>query len=233
MRPIAGVAPGRAALIGLGPHLDPRSAPLPSAAVDWSLFHVLNGALRHQDGGQDAAQVFNAWALFVLVAVAGVLWFVARPGGSLRPKQAAVSAALAAVLALLANAVLGRLWFHDRPFVDHPHATVLLVRHGADNSFPSDHASVAFAVAFAVAGFYRRYGLMLVLGAAAVAIDRIFVGVHYPVDVASSLLVGLGAAGLVTTVGRGLVERLVRLLSRISDPFVGAIWELVTPARDP
>jgi undecaprenyl-diphosphatase len=199
--------------------------------VDWSIFHGLNGALRHRDGGQDAAEIFNAWAIFVLVAVTGVLWFLARPGGSLRPKLAAASAAVAAGLALLANVALGRLWFHDRPFVDHPRATLLLVPHAGDNSFPSDHASVAFAIAFAVVAFYRRYGLALVLGAAAVAIDRIFVGVHYPVDVASSLLIGLGAAFVVTKVGRGVVERLVRLLSRVSDPVVAGVRARVVSAR--
>jgi undecaprenyl-diphosphatase len=199
--------------------------------VDWSIFHALNGALRHQDGGQDAAEIFNAWAIFVLVAVTGVLWFLARPGGSLRPKLAAMSAAVAALLALLANAVLGQLWFHDRPFVDHPRATLLLVHHAADNSFPSDHASVAFAIAFAVTAFYRRYGLVLLLGAAAVAIDRIFVGVHYPVDVASSLLIGLATAFLVTKVGRGVVEWIVRLLSRVSDPVVAAVRARVVSVR--
>jgi undecaprenyl-diphosphatase len=199
--------------------------------LDWSIFHELNGVLRHQDRGQDAAEIFNAWAIFVLVAVTGALWFLARPGGSLRPKLAALSAALAAALALLVNAALGRLWFHDRPFVDHPHATLLLVPHAADNSFPSDHASVAFAVAFAVVAFYRRVGLGLVIGAAAVAIDRVFVGVHYPVDVASSLLIGLGSALLVTMVGRGLVERMVRLLSKLSDPVVGAVRGRIVAIR--
>ena len=191
--------------------------------VDWSLFHGLNGALRHQDGAQDAAQIFNAWAIFVLVAVAGVLWFVARPGGSLRPKLAALSAAASASLALLVNAALGSLWFHDRPFVDHPHATLLLVHHAADNSFPSDHASVAFAVAFSVFAFYRRYGLVLVFGATAIAVDRIFVGVHYPVDLASSLLIGVASALIVNRFGRPVLEWFVRLLSKISDPVVAAV----------
>ncbi|HEY5058794.1 MAG TPA: phosphatase PAP2 family protein [Gaiellaceae bacterium] len=201
--------------------------------MDWSLFHALNGPLRHRDGAQDAAQIFNAWAIFVLVFAAGGIWFVARPGGSARSKLAAVSAALSAALALLINVLLSHLWFHDRPFVDHPRATVLLIRHAADNSFPSDHASVAFAVAFAVLAFHRRLGLLLLLGAAAVAVDRIFVGVHYPVDVAASLLVGLFAAVAVTTVGRRYVAWIVRQLSRLSDPVVGAARGLVDTARRP
>jgi undecaprenyl-diphosphatase len=195
--------------------------------VDWSVFHALNGALSHRDGAQDAAQIFNAWAIFVLLAVAGGIWFVARPGGSPRSKLAAASAAASAAVALLVNAALGQLWFHDRPFVDHPRATVLLVRHAPDNSFPSDHASVAFAAAFAVIAFHRRLGLLLVVGAAAIAVDRIFVGVHYPLDVAVSLLVGLGCALVVVTLGRGVVAWIVGQLSRLSDPVVARTRGLI------
>jgi undecaprenyl-diphosphatase len=196
-------------------------------ALDWSIFHALNGALRGDDGGQDAAVAFNTTAIFVLIATAGLLWFVARPGGSLRPKIAAASAAAAAALALLGNVVLGRLWYHSRPFVGHPHQTLLLVPHAADNSFPSDHASVAFAIAFAVMTVYRRFGLALLLAAVALAIDRIFVGIHYPVDVAASLFVGLSSALLVTVTGRALIRWAVEQLSKLSDPLVGAVRSTV------
>jgi undecaprenyl-diphosphatase len=77
---------------------------------------------------------------------------------------------------------------NDRPFVDHPRQTLLLVHHGADNSFPSDHASLAFAIAFAVIAFQRRLGLLLLLGAACIGADRVFVGVH------SDPIVGSAAA---------------------------------------
>jgi undecaprenyl-diphosphatase len=175
--------------------------------------------------------VFNAWGIFALVAVAAATWFFARPGGSVRSKLAAASAGASAILALGFNAVLGDLWYHARPFVDHPGQTVLLVHHGADNSFPSDHASVAFAVAFAVLVFHRRLGLLLVAVAAAVGLDRIFVGVHYPVDVATSVLVGLCAALVVSIAGRRYLLWFVRLASRISDPVVGAVTRRVAEAR--
>jgi membrane-associated phospholipid phosphatase len=201
--------------------------------MDWSIFHALNGALRGDDPAQDAAELYNAWAVFALVAVAAATWFFARPGGSMRSKLAAVCAGSAAVLALLTNAVLGHLWYHARPFADHPKQTVLLVHHGADNSFPSDHASVAFAVAFAVLMFHRRLGIVLVAVAVGVGLDRIFVGVHYPVDVATSVLVGLGAALVVTIPGRPYVERVARLASRISDPVVLAVTRRTGQARSP
>jgi undecaprenyl-diphosphatase len=126
-------------------------------------------------------------------------------------------------VALLANAVLGQLWYHPRPFADHPKSTLLLVHHGADNSFPSDHASVAFAIAFAVLVFHRRLGILLLVVAAGVGLDRIFVGVHYPIDVLTSVFVGLGAALLVAIPGRPYVEWLVRLVSRVTDPVVASV----------
>ena len=191
--------------------------------MDWTIFHGLNSSLAHRESAQDAAQLYNAWAIFVLVAVGGAIWFLARPGGSDRSKLAALSAGFAGALALLANVILGQLWFHDRPFVDHPGKTLLLVRHGSDNSFPSDHASLAFAIAFAVLVFHRRLGALLVLVAAGIAIDRIFVGVHYPIDVLASVFVGLGSALLVTTLGRQSVASVARQLSRLSDPVVAAV----------
>lgn len=199
--------------------------------MDWSIFHSMNGVLVHHEGGQDAAQAFNASAIFILVAVAGSIWFFARPGGPTRSKLAAVSAAVAGALALLANVVLGELWFHARPFVDHPHQTLLLIHHGADNSFPSEHASLAFAIAFAVFAFHRRLGVLLLLGAACIGADRIFIGVHYPVDVLASLFVGLGAALIVTTVGRPSVRWTAEQLSRISDPVVGGAAALIAARR--
>jgi undecaprenyl-diphosphatase len=214
----------------VGPTDPQRSYP---GRIDWSIFHALNGSLRGHDPAQDAAELYNAWAIFALVAVAAATWFLARPGGSMRSKLAAVSAGAAAALALLANAVLGHIWYHARPFADHPKQTVLLIHHGADNSFPSDHASVAFAVAFAVLMFHRRLGVALVAVAVGVGLDRIFVGVHYPVDVGASVLVGLGAALLVAIPGRPYVERVARLASRVSDPMVLAVTRRTGTGRPP
>src|SRR4029079_4995939 len=122
----------------------------------------------------------------------------------------------------------GSLWHHDRPFVDHPRATVLLVHHVADNSFPSDHTTVAFAAACAFLVFYCRLGALLVLGAVGVAFARMLVGVHYPVDVAASAAIGAVSAATVTWCARPYVTWVVRQASKLSDPVVAAARGLVS-----
>jgi membrane-associated phospholipid phosphatase len=191
--------------------------------MDWSIFHWLNDATRDSGAGQDAAKTFNNWAIVVIIVGAAALWVLARPGGSLRLKLATACAGLSAVLSLIANVVLGKIWYHDRPFVTHPSQTVLLIHHAPDNGFPSEHASVAFAIAFGVLVFHRWLGTAFLLFAAMIALDRIFVGVHYPADIVASFLVGLGAALVVGVLGRPYLTWLVRQVSRLTDPVVSTV----------
>ena len=57
-------------------------------------------------------------------------------------------------------------------------------------SFPSGHATNAFAVATYLSYNYRRYFPCFFFMAVIIAYSRIYVGVHYPLDVASGALVG-------------------------------------------
>ena len=166
--------------------------------------------------------MFNTWAIIVLVVAAGVLWLLASPSGSLRLKLATACATLSVLVGLLINVALSKIWYHDRPFVAHPHQTVLLIHHAPDNGFPSDHATVAFAIAFGVFIFSRRVGIIFLLVAAMISLDRVFVGVHYPADIIASFLVGLGSALFVGVLGRPYLTWLVRQIGRVTDPFVTA-----------
>lgn len=159
----------------------------------------------------------------LLAGAAAATWLLAPPYGERRSKLAAAAATFSALVGLLVNSVLAQLWDHPRPFVGHPADTVLLVQHGPDNGFPSDHATVAFAIAFALLAFHRRIGLVFLVAAALIGLDRILVGVHYPIDVVASAAVGFGSALLVTTAGRRYLERIVELVSRVTDPLVQSV----------
>lgn len=192
--------------------------------MDWRIFHALNHELAGHRTAQDAVRNFNSYAIFVLVIAAAALWLLDRPGTTPHFKLAAAAAGTAAVIAIVANVILGKIWYQDRPFVDHPGQTVLVSHHAADNAFPSDHSSVAFALAFAVLLVAWRVGAGFLFFALLIGFGRIFAGVHYPSDILASFLVGLGAALVAVYVLRRPLEWLVRLVSRATDPLLTLAW---------
>ena len=200
--------------------------------MDFRVFHFLNGLLAGHGHLQQVVVDFSTWSVPIFAAATAGLWLLARPYGSTRWKLAASSALASAGLGLLAGQVIGKLWFRERPFAAHPGSTLLLVHKSLDPSFPSDHATAAFAIAFAVLFFSIRAGLLFLLAASAIAFSRVLVGVHYPGDVLAGAAVGLLCAAAVATVGRPVLSWAVGLLSRLSDPALATVERrLARPRR--
>lgn len=153
-----------------------------------------------------------------LFVVGVVLWFLIGWFRDRRHERLGAMAALAgAAAALLINQVLGHLWDRPRPFVAHPGAVHLLAAHSADSSFPSDHAAAAFAICLVLIAMHRRLGLVAVVFALLMSYARVYVGDHYPGDVAAGALVGLIAGAAVIAWLRplfGLVDRSALALGR-------------------
>jgi undecaprenyl-diphosphatase len=183
------------------------------AIYDVSLHHHWLGSLFH---GIEAASI-----PFMVVAT-GALWFLSRPGGDRRWKLATGSGFAAAAVAFVVNYVIHSAWDRPRPYESHA------IRHpwsvSTDASFPSDHASVALAIAFAVLAFDLTAGSVLLVAAILIAVGRVLIGAHYPGDVLASLGVALVAAFVVVRLARPVVDRVVRLVERISDPLLRPLW---------
>lgn len=146
-------------------------------------------------GWQLSAALFAAEWLILLVPLGLSLMWLSGVAGE---RQAAVRALLATGLALAINAGIGLLWYHPRPFVLGVGHTFMY--HAPDSSFPSDHATIMFTMAVVLAASRaeggRRFGQWLLPLAAATAWARVYLGVHYPMDMLGALVVA-GTVALV------------------------------------
>ena len=103
----------------------------------------------------------------------------------------------------LVVAVLKRVVDRDRPYVVLPEAEPLL-RWDVSASFPSGHAATSAAGAVILGYLLGRRAWGVAALAAAVAYSRVYIGVHYPLDV----LVGAAIGAAVALVAVLLVRRL-------------------------
>jgi undecaprenyl-diphosphatase len=137
------------------------------------------------------------WLILIVPLGLAGLWM----SGDNAQREAAVKALAATACALTLNGAAGLLWYHPRPFVDHVGHTFL--QHAPDSSFPSDHGTIMFTVALVLAlcavPMARRFGRSLLPLALVVAWSRVFLGVHWPMDMLGALCVGLAMAMLFQT----------------------------------
>ena len=149
-------------------------------------------------------------SLYTTLGNGGILW-IALSLAMLcyRPtRKAGVLALLAMLLGLLCtNVVLKHLVARPRPWLSLP--IVPLVVENDPNSFPSGHTCAAFAAGMIwVCALPRRWMGRLAAGmAVAMGLSRLYVGVHYPLDVLAGALVGSLCAWAVWKLYRAREER--------------------------
>lgn len=151
----------------------------------------------------DAASPFAVWAGGELaewpigIAMVLTLLVVARQ----KPRGFAIALALRVVLTVavaMGSACLIRtLHYSPRPFV--LGLGRMLIAHEPTSSFPSLHATFLFSMAFALflQNGSRGIAVFVMLLGFATAWARIFVGVHYPLDMAGAFLTACLAAVVV------------------------------------
>jgi undecaprenyl-diphosphatase len=190
--------------------------------VDWRLYKAIYDVSLHHHWVGSLFHGIEAASIPFMVVVTCALWLLAPPGGSRKWKLAAGSALISAGVALAVNRILAAIWFRQRPFLAHHIAHPWIS--SRDASFPSDHASASFAIAFAVLTFQPVAGGVFIVFALVIAVGRLFIGAHYPGDVAAGVLVGAASAILVVRAGRPVVGLAVRLVERVTDPLLRPIW---------
>lgn len=142
-------------------------------------------------------------------------------------RNLAIKACLVAMLGVAANQVIGAVWQHPRPFmIGLGHAWI---PHAADSSFPSDHMTVFAGVGLTLLfDGVTGWGVITLLLGLCVAWARVFLGVHFPLDMAGAVGVAGIAYAAVTPpwhrAGRPMTDLAERLYRQILARPISAGW---------
>ena len=160
---------------------------------------VMRNIVDERTAGLTAAARVVTWAgsAFLLVPLALICcWLLLRAG--LRREAAAVAISLGG--AMLISDVVKLLVSRPRPPVEHLQSVT-------GSSFPSGHSTQAAAFWFSLVLALRAAGVrplltrtaagLAVVLVLAVALSRVYLGVHYPADVVAGVLLGTGWAVVV------------------------------------
>ncbi len=134
----------------------------------------------------DMLMVFGARFLIYLTFI---LMFILIFKGAVREKKALILAILAIPIVILLIKGIHLFIFEPRPFVNYHFSPLLNTE--ADASFPSRHASIMSAIAFSYTYFKSKWAPFFLLLMIWVGISRIYVGVHYPLDIIGGIFVGI------------------------------------------
>jgi len=156
------------------------------------------------------------WAVPILICIG---WL--RGSKAIRKAMLVVTAS--GLLGLLINQAIGLAWTHPRPFMIGLGHT--LIPHIADSSFPSDHLTLWWAVAFSLLlqQQHRSTGIGLALLGVPIAWGRIYLGVHFPFDMLGAISVALLSAWLTLRQTHWYLEPSFRLATAIHHRLFGKL----------
>jgi undecaprenyl-diphosphatase len=148
------------------------------------------------------AQALANYVIWIVPAVLVLGWL--KGNDSVRKMM--FEAAASGLAGLLANQAIGLAWQHPRPFMIGLGHT--FIAHAPDSSFPSDHLTLLWAVSFSFLMHprLRAAGAALAILGLPVAWARIYLGVHFPLDMAGAAVVAACSAGLCWRAGCRVME---------------------------
>lgn len=161
--------------------------------MDTQVFFLINH-LPHTNLTNAAALALSG------VGTAGLIWFVIAAVLFVREEKKdrwffLPFAAAGAVSWFFVEMVAKPLVARSRPGLE---AGAIIVGGGGDGfSFPSGHATIAFAMAVVLSRKKPKWKWMFYMLAVLISLSRIYLGVHYPLDVFFGALLGWGIGRIV------------------------------------
>ncbi len=135
--------------------------------------------------------IIAEYTVFFLAIFVILFWFTKNKEN----KMMLICASVAFVLAEIIGKLAGLLHSNHQPFAVLSN-TNQLIEKAIDNSFPSDHTILFFSFCMSFWLFKKGKWIVWILLAILVGFSRIWVGVHYPLDVLVGAFIGIVSAVL-------------------------------------
>jgi len=171
---------------------------------------------------------FTANDLILMVPVlSAIFWLWGAPERMKARRQLVIKVAIAIAIGLLLSWSIGKIYPHDRPFVSGIGYNFL--HHKENYSFPSNHGTIVFTFALGFLFWHRLWsGIALMVAGMAIAWSRVYLGVHWPLDMVGGFLVALLSCALTQLIWSGcgplIYQRLHQLHRIIFAPFIRKDW---------
>lgn len=159
-------------------------------ALNRTLFLWIN-ATPDTPGWLISLAIFIAKDLIAVVPVLIVaMWFWGAQSQVKSQRELVLKTAIALAYGMAISWCIGNLYPHPRPFViGFGHQ---FLAHTPSDSYPSNHGTIIFTFAIAFLCWHRAWsGAVLMLAGILIAWSRIFLGVHWPLDMLGGLLLGM------------------------------------------
>jgi undecaprenyl-diphosphatase len=189
-------------------------------AFPWnvSLFYLVNASANPNGAAVLIARALAEFAPWLAIAVLILYWFL----GTADRRRSLMIAGVALGLGLAVNFSIAFAMYVPRPFELGMGNTLLA--HGPETSFPSDHVTFLLSLGFGLLTTRPLRGLAVAIAGLglATAWARVYLGVHFPLDMAASFGISLVSAILARSLSRKLAPVFFQPVERMNNMLLSA-----------
>ncbi|WP_111896213.1 undecaprenyl-diphosphatase [Acinetobacter sp. MB5] len=192
-------------------------------ALNLTWFSEINAPLHASHAMIDLAIFIANDVFYLLVLFLLFLWVY----GDKQLKERALRAVFFTMISLGIGFIISTFYYHPRPFVMGVGHT--FIQHAPDASFPSDHMLIFSTIAWSYLFSGRKFaGSVLLILAGLVAWSRVYLGVHFPMDMIGAfsiaLLVNILGIWIWKFAGQSILHTSTQLYTIVCKPLLEKGW---------